>query len=70
VATLEPVQLDDKHVQRVSLGSVGRWQQLDIAPGDQVLVSLAGQGIPRFDKVVWRGRTDKNRSLRPLIIIR
>jgi len=55
VATLEPVQLDDKHVQRVSLGSVGRWQQLDIAPGDQVLVSLAGQGIPRFDKVVWRG---------------
>jgi DNA ligase (NAD+) len=55
VATLEPVQLDDKQVQRVSLGSVGRWQRLDIAPGDQVLVSLAGQGIPRLDKVVWRG---------------
>ncbi|PFP18709.1 ATP-dependent DNA ligase, partial [Bacillus sp. AFS073361] len=42
-------------VQRVSLGSVGRWRTLDIAPGDQVLVSLAGQGIPRLDKVVWRG---------------
>lgn len=55
IALLEPVQLDDKHVQRVSLGSVGRWQNLDIAPGDQVLVSLAGQGIPRLDKVVWRG---------------
>ncbi|MGY5369846.1 NAD-dependent DNA ligase LigB [Enterobacter oligotrophicus] len=55
VAVLEPVQLDDKRVQRVSLGSVGRWQRLDIAQGDQVLVSLAGQGIPRLDKVVWRG---------------
>lgn len=55
VAALEPVRLDDKRVQRVSLGSVGRWQRLDIAPGDQVMVSLAGQGIPRLDKVVWRG---------------
>lgn len=54
VATLELVQLGDKRVQRVSLGSVGRWRTLDIAPGDQILVSLAGQGIPRFDKVVWR----------------
>lgn len=55
VAVLEPVQLDDKRVGRVSLGSVGRWRTLDIAPGDQVLVSLAGQGIPHVDKVVWRG---------------
>lgn len=55
VAVLEPVLLDDKRVQRVSLGSVVRWQQLDVAPGDQVLVSLAGQGIPRLDRVVWRG---------------
>lgn len=55
IAALEPVQLDDKRVQRVNLGSVARWQALDIAPGDQILVSLAGQGIPRVDKVVWRG---------------
>lgn len=55
IAALEPVQLDDKRVQRVNLGSVTRWQELDIAPGDQILVSLAGQGIPRIDKVVWRG---------------
>ncbi|MCU6665405.1 NAD-dependent DNA ligase LigB [Silvania hatchlandensis] len=54
VAALEPVQLDDKRVQRVNLGSVGHWQALDIAPGDQILISLAGQGIPRVDKVVWR----------------
>ncbi|MDO2440918.1 NAD-dependent DNA ligase LigB [Enterobacter nematophilus] len=64
VAALEPVQLDDKQVQRVSLGSVGRWQRLDIAPGDQVQVSLAGQGIPRFDKVVWRG-TDRQKPEPP-----
>lgn len=64
VATLEPVQLDDKRVQRVNLGSVGRWQALDIAPGDQVQVSLAGQGIPRVDKVVWRG-TDRQKPVPP-----
>jgi DNA ligase (NAD+) len=33
IAALEPVQLDDKRVQRVNLGSVARWQELDIAPG-------------------------------------
>ncbi|HFV2210917.1 TPA: NAD-dependent DNA ligase LigB [Escherichia coli] len=55
VASLAPVMLDDKKVQRVNIGSVRRWQERDIAPGDQILVSLAGQGIPRIDDVVWRG---------------
>ena len=55
VASLAPVMLDDKKVQRVNIGSVRRWQEWDIAPGDQILVSLAGQGIPRIDEVVWRG---------------
>lgn len=55
VAQLEPVMLDDKRVQRVNLGSIRRWQALDVAPGDQVVVSLAGQGIPRINRVVWRG---------------
>ena len=55
VASLAPVMLDDKKVQRVNIGSVRRWQEWDIAPGDQILVSLAGQGIPRIDNVVWRG---------------
>lgn len=55
VASLVPVMLDDKKVQRVNIGSVRRWQEWDIAPGDQILVSLAGQGIPRIDDVVWRG---------------
>ncbi|EJG9427003.1 TPA: NAD-dependent DNA ligase LigB [Escherichia coli] len=55
VASLAPVMLDDKKIQRVNIGSVRRWQEWDIAPGDQILFSLAGQGIPRIDDVVWRG---------------
>lgn len=55
VASLAPVMLDDKKVQRVNIGSVRRWEEWDIALGDQILVSLAGQGIPRIDDVVWRG---------------
>jgi DNA ligase (NAD+) len=54
VALLTPVMLDDKRVQRVNIGSVRRWNEWDIAPGDQILISLAGQGIPRIDEVVWR----------------
>ncbi|SQD00548.1 NAD-dependent DNA ligase LigB [Escherichia coli] len=65
VASLAPVMLDDKKVQRVNIGSVRRWQEWDIAPGDQILVSLAGQGIPRIDDVVWRGgRTYKTDTTR------
>ncbi|ALB64838.1 DNA ligase, LigB [Cronobacter condimenti 1330] len=54
VALLEPVTLDDKQVAKVSVGSLARWQRLDLAEGDQVEVSLAGQGIPRLDAIVWR----------------
>ncbi|KOC87732.1 NAD-dependent DNA ligase LigB [Winslowiella iniecta] len=54
VLNLLPVQLDDKSVRRVSLGSLRRWQEADIVAGDQVAISLAGQGIPRFEGVVWR----------------
>ncbi|WP_410750178.1 NAD-dependent DNA ligase LigB [Citrobacter sp. U14242] len=54
VAVLAPFMLDDKRVQRVNVGSVRRWNEWDIAPGDHILVSLAGQGIPRIDEVVWR----------------
>lgn len=54
VAHLEPQLLDDKRVQRVNVGSVSRWSTLDIGIGDQLQISLAGQGIPRIDSVVWR----------------
>ncbi|WP_183272942.1 NAD-dependent DNA ligase LigB [Buttiauxella sp. A111] len=54
VLRLNPLQIDDKKIKRVNIGSVKRWQVLDIALGDQVMVSLAGQGIPRVDEAVWR----------------
>ena len=51
---LEPVRLDDRQISRVSTGSLKRWQALDIRPGDQVSISLAGQVIPRLDEVILR----------------
>ena len=54
---LEPVRLDDRRISRVSAGSLKRWQALDIRPGDQVSISLAGQVIPRLDDVILRNRT-------------
>ena len=56
VLQLEPVVLDDRTVQRVSVGSLAHWRALDARPGDQVALSLAGLTIPRFDGVVWRTR--------------
>jgi DNA ligase (NAD+) len=53
---LEPVQLDDRQISRVSVGSLKRWQALDIRPGDQVSISLAGQVIPRLDGVILRNQ--------------
>lgn len=64
VAELEPQRLDDKRVQRVNVGSVSRWQMLDIGVGDQLQISLAGQGIPRVDAVVWRTPSAINRRRR------
>lgn len=54
ILDLEPVQLDDKRVSRVSIGSLSHWREKDIVAGDQVSISLAGQGIPRFNEVLWR----------------
>ncbi|MBA1202935.1 NAD-dependent DNA ligase LigB [Pseudomonas capeferrum] len=51
---LAPVTLDDRRVNQVSLGSLARWKSLDIRPGDQVAISLAGLSVPRVDRVVHR----------------
>lgn len=51
---LEPVQLDDRRIRTLSLGSLKRWQTLDIRPGDQVSVVLGGQTIPQLGAVIWR----------------
>jgi DNA ligase (NAD+) len=55
VLELSPVKLDDRQIKRVSVSSLQRWEQLDIRPGDQVAISLAGLTIPRLDSVVLRG---------------
>lgn len=54
VLHLQAVSLDDRQVRRVSIGSLRRWQALDIRPGDQVAIALAGQSIPRLERVLWR----------------
>lgn len=54
VLELNPVMLDDREIKRVSASSFKRWQELDIRPGDQVAISLAGLTIPRLDSVVLR----------------
>ncbi|VVO26690.1 NAD-dependent DNA ligase LigB [Pseudomonas fluorescens] len=54
VLELKPLTLDDRQVKHVSVGSLQRWQALDIRPGDQVAISLAGLTIPRLDSVVLR----------------
>ncbi len=51
---LEPVRLDDRRIRTLSLGSLKRWQTLDIRPGDQVSVVLSGQTIPQLGAVIWR----------------
>lgn len=56
VLQLDPVQLDDHRVQRVSVGSLRRWRELDIRPGDQVEIVLAGLTIPRLQSVAWRAQ--------------
>jgi len=54
VLELVPVKLDDRQIKRVSVSSLQRWEQMDIRPGDQVAISLAGLTIPRLDEVVLR----------------
>ena len=54
VLNLKPVMLDDRQIKRVSVSSLRRWEAMDIRPGDQVSISLAGLTIPRLDKVVLR----------------
>ncbi|WP_273551534.1 NAD-dependent DNA ligase LigB [Xenorhabdus sp. IM139775] len=54
VLDLEKVKVDDRHVSRVNIGSIKRWKQWNVYPGDKITVALAGHGIPRLDKVVWR----------------
>lgn len=57
IVHVDPVRLDDKEIRRVSLGSLARWKALDIRPGDDISIVLAGLTIPRFESVVRRAAT-------------
>lgn len=65
VLQVSPVKIDDKWIRRVNIGSMARWRQWNITSGDQVTIALAGQGIPRLDKVVWR--VDQRHEFNPPI---
>lgn len=56
VLELQPVQLDDRRIRRVAVGSLERWRQLDIRPGDQVAIHLSGLTIPQLGEVLWRSQ--------------
>lgn len=51
---LYPVELEGRRIRRVSVGSLARWEELDLRPGDQVAITLAGLTIPRLGDVVWQ----------------
>ena len=50
---LHPVMLEGRRISRVSLGSLARWQALDVRAGDHVAVTLGGLTIPQLASVVW-----------------
>ncbi|MGO2132805.1 MAG: NAD-dependent DNA ligase LigB [Halomonas sp.] len=62
VLELVPVIMDGRRITRVSVGSLARWREMDIRPGDQVRLALAGLVIPRLEDVVWRA------SIRPEVV--
>lgn len=54
VLELHPVELDDRQIRRLSLGSLNRWQEEDIRPGDQIIIRLAGGMIPQLETMLVR----------------
>jgi DNA ligase (NAD+) len=52
VAEVTPITLGGIQVQRVSLHNIDELARLGIAPGDQVLVALAGDAVPQVVKIV------------------
>ncbi|WP_458525012.1 NAD-dependent DNA ligase LigB [Onishia taeanensis] len=54
VLELAPVELDDRQVRRVSLGSLDQWRAADVRPGDQIIIHLAGGIIPQLETVLAR----------------
>lgn len=62
---IHPVQLDDRQIQRISLGSLPRWQQLNLQPGDRIVIRLAGSTIPQFQQRLQRGMNREKQVVQP-----
>src|SRR5690606_4204011 len=43
VQQLDRAALDDRRIRRGSAGSLSRWRELDVRPGDRVSIKLSGQ---------------------------
>tara|TARA_Y100001001_G_scaffold152823_2_gene165895 strand:+ start:19 stop:1224 length:1206 start_codon:yes stop_codon:yes gene_type:complete len=54
VARLVPVEVNGRRLSQVSLGSLSRWREWDLRPGDQAIIELAGLIIPQLKGVAWR----------------
>lgn len=54
VLVVQPVELGDRIVRRLSLGSVARWRAADVAAGDRVMLKLSGLTIPQLHEVEAR----------------
>ncbi|WP_346839550.1 NAD-dependent DNA ligase LigB [Microbulbifer sp. SAOS-129_SWC] len=52
VVEIAPTELDDREIRRVSSGSFEQWHNMDIRPGDQLRIALAGQTIPQIVDVM------------------
>lgn len=57
ILIIAPLRLDDRTIRRVSVHSLTRLQGLNVQPGDQVSVKLAGQTIPQLEDVITRAAT-------------
>ena len=57
VVHINPVHLGNRTITRISLGSVAKLKQVDLAIGDLISVSLKGRATPVFGQVLLRAQT-------------
>ena len=57
VVHINPVHLGNRTIARISLGSVAKLKQVDLAIGDLITVSLKGRATPVFGQVLLRAHT-------------
>ena len=57
VVHINPVRLGNRTITRISLGSVAKLKQVDLAIGDLISVSLKGRATPVFGQVLLRAQT-------------